>query len=205
MPIYIPVANRMTDRATMLAFMQQYDFATLISNSSAGTPQVSYTPIMVSHDEHSVTLEFHLARANTHNQLLQDGTAVTAIFHGPHAFITPRWYESQGAVPTWNYAVVHASGVAHAINDPDDAMPMLNRLTQFYDSAHPGYTMDDVGHMLQGIVAYRMVVDTLEGKFKLGQNRPMADRVGMREQLEQSHNQRSQALAKLMRTYEPEE
>jgi predicted FMN-binding regulatory protein PaiB len=80
-----------------------------------------------------------------------------------------------------------------------------NRLTQFYDSAHPGYTMDDVGHMLQGIVAYRMVVDTLEGKFKLGQNRPMADRVGMREQLEQSHNQRSQALAKLMRTYEPEE
>jgi transcriptional regulator len=205
MPIYIPVANRMTDRATMLAFMQQYDFATLISNGPDGTPQVSYTPIMVSHDDTSVTLEFHLARANPHNRLLQDGVAVTAIFHGPHAFISPSWYESTGAVPTWNYAVVHATGIAQAISDHDDAMPMLNRLTQFYDPQHPGYSMDDVGHMLQGIVAYRMPVDTLEGKFKLGQNRPMADRVGMRTQLEQSKNQRSLALAKLMRTSEGEE
>ena len=202
MPIYIPVANRMTDRTTMLAFMQQYDFATLISNSSEGTPQVSYAPIMVSHDDTTITLEFHLARANTHNRLLQNSVPVTAMFHGPHAFISPSWYESKGAVPTWNYAVVHATGTAHVIAEPDNAMPMLNRLTQFYDDQHPGYTTDEVGHMLQGIVAYRMHVDTLEGKFKLGQNRPMADRVGMRAQLEHSDNQRIQALAALMKTYE---
>jgi len=198
---YVPVANRMTDRTRMAQFMQQYDFVTLVSNGPDALPIISYTPVMTHMHGDDITIEFHLANANPHNQILQSGQQVTAIFHGPHAFISPQWYESQHAVPTWNYAVVHASGVAIRMETAAETMHIVNGLTEFY--GEPAYDEASVGHMLKGITAYRMPVTHLSGKFKLGQNRPLADRVGMRTKLAQAERPMSRELAQLMAEFEP--
>lgn len=198
---YVPVANRMHDRSRMVKFMQQYDFATLISNGPDGVPTISYTPVMTHTEGDDIIIEFHLANVNPHNQLLQAGVQALAIFHGPHAFISPQWYESKQAVPTWNYAVVHASGVAVRLDGVAQTMQMVNGLTEFY--GEPAYDEASISHMLNGITAYRMPVTQLWGKFKLGQNRPLADRVGMRTQLAQAERPLSRELAKLMAEFEP--
>ena len=203
--MYIPFANRVTDQALLHAFMQENDFATVMSNGTDGIPAVSYAPVLT----HAVGTElwctFHLARQNPHTQLLSTGATTTLAFHGPHAFIHPGWYTVDGAVPTWNYAVVHATGNPTVIAAPDDALQMVNDLTHFYDPSHPSYTRADMEHMLQGIVCYRMLVTVLEGKYKLGQNRPLADRISMRQHLEQGQRERERDVAALMRAHEPHE
>lgn len=198
---YVPVANRMHDRSRMVKFMQQYDFATLISNGPEGVPTISYTPVMTHTAGDDIILEFHLANLNPHNQLLQAGVQALLVFHGPHAFISPQWYESTHAVPTWNYAVVHASGVAMRRDGVAETMQMVNRLTELY--GEPAYDTASISHMLNGISAYRMPVTQLWGKFKLGQNRPLADRINMRTQLASSARPASRDLAKLMAEFEP--
>jgi transcriptional regulator len=150
-----------------------------------------------------VWVEFHLARANGHTGLLTAGVTTTLAFHGPHAFVHPGWYAAEHAVPTWNYAVVHATGTPEVIETLQDSLAMVNALTHFYDASHPAYTEDGVAGMLRGIVCYRMRVTTLEGKFKLSQNRSLADRVGVRTQLAQSPRERERDLAAMMRASEP--
>ena len=148
-------------------------------------------------------MDFHLANANGHNQVLRAGAVVSAVFHGPHAFISPSWYPaSPGAVPTWNYAVVNASGVAVAHTTASDTLQMVNQLSELYGT--PAYGLDDVPHMLKGITAYSMQVTSLEGKFKLGQNRPLADRINMRQQLAAAERPASRDLAALMAEFEPQ-
>ncbi len=198
--MYIPVANRVNERPRLIQFMQQYDFATLVCNGDA-TPWVSFAPVMVRVVGDDVCLDFHLANTNGHNHALQSGAVVSALFHGPHAFISPSWYPaSPGAVPTWNYAVVNASGVAIAHTTPSATLQMVNQLSELYGT--PAYGPDDVPHMLKGITAYTMRVTSLEGKFKLGQNRPMADRINMRQQLAASTRPASRDLAELMAEFE---
>ena len=201
--MYIPHANLMDDRDVLVPFMQQHDFATIISNGPDGIPAVSYGPVMSNLRDDVLWVEFHLARANGHTALLSAGVITTLSFHGPHAFVHPGWYAAEHAVPTWNYAVVHATGTPEVIETLHDSLAMVNALTHFYDASHPAYTEEGVAGMLRGIVCYRMRVTTLEGKYKLSQNRSIADRVGVRQQLEQSPRERERDLAGMMRTSEP--
>lgn len=203
--MYIPFANRVTDRPLLHAFMLENDFATVISNGADGVPAVSYAPVITSIVGDDLWCEFHLARQNPHNTLLLAGAQTTMAFHGPHAFIHPGWYAEEGSVPTWNYAVVHATGVPTVIAGDAEALQMVNDLTHFYDESHPSFTHEHVGYMLKGIVCYRMKVTLLEGKYKLGQNRSLADRVGMRQQLENGRRERERELAALMKQHEPTE
>ena len=201
--MYIPYANRMDDRDVLVPFMQENDFATIISNGPDGIPAVSYGPVLSNLRDEEVWVEFHLARANSHTALLSAGATTTLSFHGPHAFVHPGWYATTGAVPTWNYAVVHATGTPEVIETLQDSLAMVNALTHFYDASHPAYTEEGVAGMLRGIICYRMRVTTLEGKFKLSQNRSLADRVGVRQQLAQSSRERERQLATLMHQSEP--
>ena len=201
--MYIPHANRMDDRDVLVPFMQQNDFATIISNGADGVPAISYGPVLSHIRGDAIWVEFHLARANGHTALLSAGATTTLAFHGPHAFVHPAWYAAEHAVPTWNYAVVHATGTPAVIETLQDSLAMVNALTHFYDASHPAYTEEGVAGMLRGIICYRMQVTTLEGKFKLSQNRSLADRVGVRTQLAQSPRERERDLAAMMRASEP--
>ena len=126
----------------------------------------------------------HLARANPQAADLDwQGGEALAIFSGPHAYVSPGWYEAGPAVPTWNYASVHAYGAARAIDDPEWLRDLLRRLSERHEAREPApWSMDGLPEpyvaigMLKGIVGFEIAVTRLEGKFKLSQNRPAADR-----------------------------
>jgi transcriptional regulator len=57
--------------------------------------------------------------------------------------------------------------------------------------------------MLKGIIGLDIAVTRLEGKYKLSQNRPAADRPGVIAALEAQSDPDSHAVARLMREREP--
>jgi transcriptional regulator len=119
----------------------------------------------------------HVARANAQWQALEGADHVLAVFQGPHAYISPSWYEQHPSVPTWNYAAVHASGRARLM-DEAELHELLMRLSSTYEAGRENaWRMSDlpaayVDSMLKMIVGFELVVERLEGKFKLSQNRP---------------------------------
>ncbi len=109
-----------------------------------------------------------------------------AIFHGPHAYVSPRWYRSAPAVPTWNYAVVHAHGPARLLNE-DETGQILDRMSGLYETdpqwSFSGLPDDYRSGMLRGIIGLSIAVLRLEGKFKLSQNRTAEDQRSVAETL----------------------
>src|SRR5205823_3868134 len=101
--MYIPPLNRVEDRQSINAFIHRHGFATLITNSGEKTG-ASHLPVLF--DEDANVLRSHMARANEQWKQFASGDEILCIFHGPHAYISPSWYEQQHTVPTWNYAVV---------------------------------------------------------------------------------------------------
>ena len=169
--IYRPAAFAEDDRGALEAFIQAYPFASVIT-AAGGEPWVSHVPLRLEGDR----LLGHLARGNGHAKAL--ATAPTlAIFHGPHAYVSPRWYETAPMVPTWNYAVVHAFGPARLLSDADTAA-LMERLSGDYETAEWAYAdlpEDYRAKMQLGIVGFEIAIERLEGKFKLSQNRTEAD------------------------------
>jgi transcriptional regulator len=131
-------------------------------------------------------IECHLARANPHCKELGTVGEALMIFQGPDAYITPNWYPSKvehgKVVPTWNYAVVHAYGRPEVMDDATWLRRHVGELTAQQESteAAPWAVSDAperyIDVMLRGIVGFRFVITRLEGKWKMSQNREMADR-----------------------------
>jgi transcriptional regulator len=146
----------------------------------------------------------HLARGNPHWQALEAARETIAIFEGPHAYVSPRWYENHPAVPTWNYAVVHAHGRARLMGEAELHALVHALSTRYEAGAEKPWRMEDhpadyVGKMLTAIVGFELEVEKLEGKFKLSQNRP-ADHAGVVAALE---SQGESEIAALMREHAP--
>ena len=100
----------MNDREQALTLIEQYSFGTLVT-ADGTSREATHLPFVVDrHADGSATLLGHVARANPHARAIESGAAALAIFTGPHAYVSPRWYAAGGAVPTWNYAAVHVSG-----------------------------------------------------------------------------------------------
>ena len=132
-----------------------------------------------------------------------------AIFSGPHAYISPSWYAGGPSVPTWNYVDVHAYGSVRLVEDRDWLRGLLRRLTERHEAGNPApWRMQDLPEaylagMLEGIVGFDIAVTRLEGKYKLSQNRPAADRPRVIAALERQGDAGSLAVAQLMREREP--
>ena len=178
MTLYVPAHFRMDDPHAQLALIRENAFGTLLSSAGDGEMHVSHVPFVVErHGTGRVTLQGHVARANAHWEALEGARRVMAIFQGPHAYVSPGWYESHPAVPTWNYAVVHAHGTARLL-DQAELHALLMGLSTAYESGRPRpwrmaeLPADFVGMMLRSIVGFEIAVERLEGKFKLSQNRP---------------------------------
>ena len=181
----------------------------LVSHGKEGMI-ASQIPFLVERRDGRLYLEGHLARANPQAADLDDNREALAIFEGPHAYISPSWYEAGPAVPTWNYAAVHAYGAARRVADPDWLRGLLRRLTERHEAREPAppWRMEDLPEpylrsMLNGIVGVEIRVTRLEGKFKLSQNRPAADRPRIIAALERRDDPDSRAVARLMREREP--
>jgi transcriptional regulator len=179
--MYIPAAFREDDLPTLHALMRQYSFATLVTQHQ-GAPFASDLPLLLQAEAGPYgTIVGHMARANPQWQDFTSGQEALVIFHGPHAYISPSWYEVHPSVPTWNYATVHAYGVPDLITDQAALYDLLRTLIQTYEApaSQPQALQlpeDYLRQMMQGIVGFRMRITRLQGKYKLSQNRPAQDR-----------------------------
>ena len=149
------------------------------------------------------TLYGHVARANPHWRCLDGATRALAVFSGPHAYVSPRWYEREG-VPTWNYVAVHAEGAPRLLEDPAAVRELLARLTDTHDG--PGgfaaLPQDLVARMAHGIVAFELPIERLTGKAKLSQNKTAGDRAGVIRGLEGQGDSQALEIAALLRAQE---
>lgn len=201
--MYVPAVFAEKDLATLHALIEDYGFATLVSNTTAG-PVATHLPIMIDRTRGPQgTLVAHLARANPHARSL-DGADALAIFLGPHGYISPSWYGQHPSVPTWNYAAVHVYGRAKMVDDPARLDAMVRQLVEQYESgrAKPwttdGLPPDYMKGMLRGIVGIEIEITRLEGKLKLSQNRNAADRKAVIAALNDGTSAEDRALAAYM-------
>ena len=136
-------------------------------------------------------------------QHFASGSEVLVIFHGPHSYISPSRYQTELAVPTWNYATVHAYGVPTVISEHERVVSLLREMVSTYEAPFekpwPGHLPDEYrDKQMRGIVAFEIPVNRIEGKFKLGQNRSAADNQGVFEALSRSADADSRAVAGMM-------
>jgi transcriptional regulator len=206
--MYTPKPYENHDRDELHACMRQWSFATLITHGNAGS-QATHLPFLLESDVGPQgTLTTHLARANPQLADLQAGAPALVIFQGPHAFISPSWYENQLTFPTWNYAAIHARGVPDCMEDPDEVLAVLNRTVKQYDEPlggswrFPEMPATLTASRLKAIVAVRIPIEDLQGKFKFNQDKSPADRLGVINALAQSPSRGDQATAEFMRARE---
>jgi transcriptional regulator len=181
MTLYNPPHFAHDERAAMLRVIGEHPFATLIT-PTAGEPFVSHVPLLHEADgsEHGA-LVGHFARANPHHEAAGAVESI-AVFHGPHAYVSPSWYgEPDKMVPTWNYVVVHAHGRIIPYADTADLLRVLASLTSRFEGPRDApwrFAMAEPQRsaMLRAIVGFRMPIRRMVGKFKLSQNRSAADR-----------------------------
>jgi transcriptional regulator len=206
--VYLPPAFTEKRPNVLVAHMERYDFGLLITQGAAGLV-ASHIPFLIERESEQLHLQSHLARPNPQVADLAQNGEVLAIFHGPHAYISPNWYETGPSVPTWNYADVHAYGTVRLIENPEWLRRFLARLSARHEARNPvAWRMEDLPEaytesMLKGIVGLDIAVNRLEGKYKLSQNRPAADRPGVIAALETQSDPEAHAIARLMRDREP--
>ncbi|MDH5605902.1 MAG: FMN-binding negative transcriptional regulator [Anaerolineae bacterium] len=177
--MYIPRHNRIEDQAKIAAFMRGNSFAALISILD-GVPWATHIPILVEEDDTGLTLVGHLAKTNPHWKAFGEGETL-AIFSGPHAYISPRLYETKESVPTWNYAAVHAYGIPQPIATGEAQEKIELIMAKTFEAYEPVFKsqyerLSDkyrVG-LLHGVVGFEMPVTRLEARFKLSQDKSEA-------------------------------
>jgi len=200
--LYIPELNRLEDTAVALRFMRANPFAIVIS-AGEGPPFATHIPILVAESAGGIVLRGHVARANPHWNMLEQERETLAIFHGPHAYISPGLYGSRESVPTWNYAAVHAYGRARIFHEAEPLTDVLLETIALFEQAYldqwRGLNENYRAKMLSQIVGFEIAVERLEAKFKLSQNRPRADQARVIQSLESSADSAISGVAKLMK------
>ncbi len=186
--MFRPDHFRVEDVAEMHALMRAHPFAALVSMTPSGL-YGTHLPTVLKNEGTNGTIECHLARANPHWKDLAKGEEAMMIFQGAAGYITPAWYATKAqtgkAVPTWNYAIVHAYGRPAIMNDKDWLRRHVTELSdqQERTEAHPWKVSDApesyIDVMLRGIVGFRFEITRLEGKSKMSQNRETQDRLGV--------------------------
>ena len=204
--VYIPKPFLVEDRKVIVAFMQQFDFAAVVSHSDTGFV-ASHVPVLIREVGSELQIVGHVARGNSHWRLMERQTESMVIFQGPHAYVSPTWYAVSPAVPTWNYAVVHAYGAARVREDATFVAGVVEDLTRRYEEQreHPWSTQAVPGEsyekLLNAIVGFEISVSRCEAKFKLGQNRSVEDRAGTIAGLERESSPKALELAHFMRLH----
>ncbi|MGB0579479.1 MAG: FMN-binding negative transcriptional regulator [Limisphaerales bacterium] len=177
--MYVPAHFEVTDREKLFAIVREFSFATVVTQGS-NEPFATHLPILLDESNpERPRLIGHMARANAQWKHFSD-TNVLVIFEGPHGYISPAWYETENAVPTWNYVAVHAYGRPTLIEDPQAMQALVDHTVDHYEAGRENpwkaELPDDFREgLLKAIVGFEIPIERIEGKFKLSQNRPAAD------------------------------
>jgi transcriptional regulator len=200
--MYSPARFREPDTSQVIQLMKSFPFATIVTQAE-GRPFVNHLPILVeTRAEGEIVLIGHMAKANPQWKHFFNGEALV-IFNGPHSYITPQWYQDPMNVPTWNYAVVHASGKATPIESVEGIEDILKKSVHEFERYEPNPWQYDLpeefkADLVRAIVGFENKVSSLEGKFKLSQNRTPEDRKGVLAGLSARKNEMSLKTLELM-------
>lgn len=201
--MYIPPAFLESDLPTLQAFIERHSFGLLVSLVD-GSPFATHLPFLLDRTRgRSGALVGHVARANPQWQQCV-GQQVLTVFSGPHAYISPSWYEAEQVVPTWNYVAVHAYGRVQLIEDADELLSIVRHSVETYERSMPrpralGGSDSFLEQLLKQIVGFRIEVERLEGKWKLNQNQPVERREKVARALAERGDENAAAIAALMR------
>ena len=197
--MFIPDYFKNDDLGAKLSLMQENPFAYFITPAE---DRVMFTPLPAVVEETSgqVTIYAHMAAMNEHSNHIE-GSLMTFVFMGPHHYISPRWYVDPRSVPTWNYALVIATGKTELL-DRAGTFRLLKRLSDIFDPDWSALEKEKEGYyqkMISQIVAFSVKCTSLEGKFKLSQNHPVEDRKRVVAALETSDHD-GKLMADLMKS-----
>ena len=200
--MYVPDLYAETDKAQIYDFIRDNGFGILFSHQGPG-PTATHLPFVpVEGEDGQDMIIGHMARANEQWKHA-DGQEVLIVFHGPHAYVSPTWYREEDVVPTWNYAVVHVYGTFEAVQDRAETVDIVSRIVDYYESFEPRAWTTDFDSpynrkMIRGVTAFRVKISRVEGKWKMGQNRPPYLRRRALEELQKRPGENEQAVARLM-------
>lgn len=204
--MYVPEQFAETDRTAMLDFIRDTGWGYLVGIAE-GVPVATHLPFLVEGAPGAEKLVAHMARANPHWRYFPEGGDAAeslVVFAGPHAYVSPRWYATKKAVPTWNYTAVHVYGAPRIVDDPAAVYAAQKRLVDFHESgAAEPWRMEDVdagyiAGMLRAIVSFEIPIARLQGKAKLSQNRTPEDRARVAAALAESPREGGRDVARLM-------
>jgi len=182
--------------------------ATLVIQATSGL-NANHIPLYLSQSPPPYgTLQGHIARANPLCGDIADGIDALAIFHGPDSYITPSWYATKKqtgkVVPTWNYAVVHVYGVLRVVEDASWLRAQLGALTDQREAsfAEPWAVSDapadHIDKIMAAIVGIEISITKMFWKWKVSQNQPMQNQIGVIAGLNESGLAQSEAMALLV-------
>lgn len=195
--MYIPAPFQLSE-ADASNVIKEYGFATLFS-TAGGMPYATHLPLMMSKDNHY--LYGHFALPNPQWKEIE-GQSVLAVFQGPHCYISPKWYETNQDVPTWNYVAVHVYGEAQLL-DNEETVHSMSDLVLKYESPDSSYKLEDIDAKLlaglnKGVKGFRIKISKIEGKAKLSQNQSAARQELVVQQLKQIPHTNEQLISGLM-------
>jgi transcriptional regulator len=201
--MYIPPAFEVTDTAQIGEAISDNSFAILVSKDG-NSLFASHLPFLFKPDlGPKGKLISHMARANRHWQLLNEEEEALIIFNGPHAYISPNWYVTEVAVPTWNYATIHVYGRPKLMQAEGELNAVLDETVEKHESCLPRPWIPNLSDELKAslhkvIVGFEIEITRIEGKFKFGQNRSKEDQEKMIYSLQNSGDEESMRLGMLM-------
>ena len=189
--MYVPKHFLVDDLETLHDAMHGIAAATIVSQGADGLI-ATHVPVELRRDQGAHgALRCHFARANPHAKAVAEGQELLAIFQGPQGYISPNWYPTKQTgggkvVPTWNYMAVHAYGTATTFEGIGALRPHLEALTDRHEaSQHKPWAVSDapddfIETLARGIIGIEIAITRIDGKKKMSQNRPEADRLGVR-------------------------
>jgi transcriptional regulator len=180
--VYIPKVQRVEDRKFLHDFMDNFSFVDLVT--ATPTIRITHIPVVLDRSKGPFgTIYGHISGNNPQKQAFNGTVPAVIVFHGPESYISPTWYAKTEAVPTWNFAVVHASGKLKPITDKTALHELLAGLIHKFEGRYPQSTYDFsklpdtyVYPMIGAIIGFEMEIEGIEGKCKLGQDRSEEDR-----------------------------
>ncbi len=188
--LYIPKPQLVEDRRFLHDFMDEFAFVDLVT--VAPSLRITHIPVFLDRTAGAHgTIHGHISRQNPQKAALDGKSTGAIVFHGPHGYISPTWYAKTGnVVPTWNFAVVHATGRLRPVEGKQELNQLLSKLIAKFESYEgTGYDFAKIDDsykygLMAGIIGFEMEIELLEGKFKLGQDRSPADKESLLKKLD---------------------
>jgi transcriptional regulator len=203
--MYLPPVFREDDPAVLAEVIRRHPLATLIT-SGPDALIANLAPFLFAEGGERGILRAHIARANDQVEALRGGAETLVVFQGPESYITPSWYASKQehgrVVPTWNYVMVQVRGTPRLIEDETWIRAQVSALTAQQEGGRPEpWAVSDapeayIEGQLKAIVGVEIPISTIEGKWKVSQNRSVADREAVADGLQRAGDT---AMAHLVR------